>query len=42
MLLLSPKRETLHRLAREARKAVEEKYGRKVQVIVDVDPVNLM
>jgi primosomal protein N' (replication factor Y) len=42
MLLLSPKRETLHMLAREARKAVEEKYGRKVQVIVDVDPVNLM
>ena len=42
MLLLSPKRETLHMLALEARKAVEEKYGRKVQVIVDVDPVNLM
>lgn len=42
MLLLSPKRETLRMLALEARKAVEEKYGRKVQVIVDVDPVNLM
>lgn len=42
MLLLSPKRETLRVLATEARKAVEEKYGRKVQVIVDVDPVNLM
>jgi primosomal protein N' (replication factor Y) len=42
MLLLSPKRETLRVLAMEARKAVEEKYGRKVQVIVDVDPVNLM
>ena len=42
MLLLSPQRETLRMLALEARKAVEEKYGRKVQVIVDVDPVNLM
>jgi primosomal protein N' (replication factor Y) (superfamily II helicase) len=42
MLLLSPKRETLRMLAEEARKAVEEKYGRKVQVNVDVDPVNLM
>jgi primosomal protein N' (replication factor Y) len=42
MLLLSPKREAIRTLAVEARKAVEEKYGRKVQVIVDVDPVNLM
>jgi primosomal protein N' (replication factor Y) len=42
MLLLSSKRETLRMLAVEARKAVEEKYGRTVQVIVDVDPVNLM
>jgi hypothetical protein len=32
----------LRTLAVEARKTVEEKYGRKVQVIVDVDPVNLM
>jgi primosomal protein N' (replication factor Y) len=42
MLLLSPLRETIRTLAVEARNAVEEKYGRKVQVIVDVDPVNLM
>jgi primosomal protein N' (replication factor Y) len=42
MLLLSGKRETLRMLAIEARKAVEEKYRNKVQVIVDVDPVNLM
>lgn len=42
MLLLSPKREAIRTLAVEARKVVEEKYGRKVQVIVDVDPVNLM
>ena len=26
----------------EGKKAVEEKYGRKCKVIVDVDPVNLM
>jgi primosomal protein N' (replication factor Y) len=42
MLLLSTKRETIRALAVEARKAVEEQFGRKVQVIVDVDPVNLM
>jgi primosomal protein N' (replication factor Y) len=42
MLLLSGKRETLRMLAIEARRIVEEKFGRKVQVIVDVDPVNLM
>ncbi len=42
MLLLSSQRATLRMLAVEARKAVEEKYGRTVQVIVDVDPVNLM
>ena len=42
MLLLSPKRETLRMLALEARKAVEDTFGSKVQVIVDVDPVNLM
>jgi primosomal protein N' (replication factor Y) len=42
LLLLSAKREVLRTLAVEARKTVEEKYGRKVQVIVDVDPVNLM
>jgi len=42
MLLLSSKRETLRMLAIEARKAVEDKYGRTVQVIVDVDPLNLM
>jgi primosomal protein N' (replication factor Y) len=42
MLLLSSKRETLRMLAIEARKAVEDKFGRKCQVIIDVDPVNLM
>jgi primosomal protein N' (replication factor Y) len=42
MLLLSSKREELRRLAVEGRNAVEEKYGRKCKVIVDVDPVNLM
>jgi primosomal protein N' (replication factor Y) len=42
MLLLSPKRETIRALAVEARRRVEEKYGRKIQIIVDVDPVNLM
>jgi primosomal protein N' (replication factor Y) len=42
MLLLSARREIIRTLAQEARKAVEEKYGRKVQVVVDVDPVNLM
>jgi primosomal protein N' (replication factor Y) len=42
MLLLSGKRETLRMLAVEARNAVEEKFKNRVQVIVDVDPVNLM
>ena len=42
MLLLSPKREVIRMLAAEARRAVEEQFGRSVQVIVDVDPVNLM
>jgi primosomal protein N' (replication factor Y) len=42
MLLLSAKRETLRMLAVEARKAVQDKFGNRVQVIVDVDPVNLM
>ncbi len=42
LLLLSAKRETLRTLAVEARRVVEEHYGRQVQVIVDVDPVNLM
>jgi primosomal protein N' (replication factor Y) len=42
MLLLSTARETLRQLASAARSAVEERYGRTVQVIVDVDPVNLM
>ncbi len=42
LLLLSPKRETIRALAAEGRKAVEEKYGRRCRVIVDVDPVNLM
>ncbi len=42
LLLLSPSREALRTAAVEARRAVEERYGRKVQVILDVDPVNLM
>ncbi len=42
LLLLSIKREELRRLAVEGRNAVEEKYGRRCKVIVDVDPVNLM
>ncbi|HEX9020299.1 MAG TPA: primosomal protein N' [Nitrospirota bacterium] len=42
LLLLSEKREAIRRLAVEGKKIVEEKYGRKCRVIVDVDPVNLM
>jgi primosomal protein N' (replication factor Y) len=42
LLLLSQKREKMRSLAIEGKKVVEEKYGRKCKVIVDVDPVNLM
>ena len=42
LLLLSQKREAIRFLAAEGRNSVEEKYGRKCKVIVDVDPVNLM
>jgi primosomal protein N' (replication factor Y) len=42
LLLLSAKRDAMRALALEGRKTVEEKYGRKVKVIIDVDPVNLM
>ncbi|HET7318549.1 MAG TPA: hypothetical protein VFK23_05365, partial [Nitrospirota bacterium] len=42
LLLLWTRREAIRRLAADARNIVEEKYGRKVRVIVDVDPVNLM
>jgi primosomal protein N' (replication factor Y) len=42
LLLLSRKRELIRQLALEGRGAVEEKYGRKCRVIIDVDPVNLM
>lgn len=42
LILLSTKREEIRRLAVEGRTAVEEKYGRKCRVIIDVDPVNLM
>ena len=42
LLLLSAKREVLRMLAVEARCAVEDQFGRQIQVIVDVDPVNLM
>jgi len=42
IILLSAKREITRFLAAEGRKVVEDKYGRKCKVIVDVDPVNLM
>jgi primosomal protein N' (replication factor Y) len=42
LLLLSAKRDSIRKLASDARNFVEEKYGRKCRVIVDVDPVNLM
>jgi primosomal protein N' (replication factor Y) len=42
LLLLSQQRDKIRSLAIEGRNAVEEKYGRKCKVIVDVDPVNLM
>jgi primosomal protein N' (replication factor Y) len=42
LLLLSQRRDAIRYLAAEGRKAVEEKYGRKCKVIIDVDPVNLM
>ena len=42
LLLLSQQRELIRHLAAEGRRVVEEKYGRKCKVIIDVDPVNLM
>jgi primosomal protein N' (replication factor Y) len=42
LLLLSQQRDKIRSLAIEGRNAVEEKYGRRCKVIVDVDPVNLM
>ncbi len=42
LLLLSTKRDHIRMLAAEGRAAVEEKFGRKCRVLVDVDPVNLM
>jgi len=42
LLLLSQHRDTIRALAVEGRKAVEEKYGKKSRVIIDVDPINLM
>jgi primosomal protein N' (replication factor Y) (superfamily II helicase) len=42
LLLLSRQRDKIRMLAIEGKKAVEEKYGRKCKVIVDVDPMNLM
>jgi len=42
LLLLSKHRDKIRSLATEGRNAVEEKYGRKCRVILDVDPVNLM
>ncbi len=42
LLLLSQKRDLIRSLAEEGRNIVEEKFGRKCKVIVDVDPMNLM
>jgi primosomal protein N' (replication factor Y) len=42
LLLLSQHRDKIKMLAIEGKNAVEEKYGRKCRVIIDVDPVNLM
>jgi primosomal protein N' (replication factor Y) len=42
LLLLSQKRDFIRSLAAQGRNAVEEKFGRKCKVIVDVDPINLM
>jgi primosomal protein N' (replication factor Y) len=42
LLLLSQHRDKIRTLAIEGKNAVEEKYGRKCRVIIDVDPVNLM
>ena len=42
LLLLSQQREKIRSLAVEGKHAVEEKFGRKCKVIVDVDPINLM
>lgn len=42
LLLLSTDREQLRTLATAGRDAAEELFGRKCQVIVDVDPANLM
>jgi primosomal protein N' (replication factor Y) len=42
MLLLSAKREQMRALASEGQRIVEEQYGRKVKVIIDVDPANLL
>jgi primosomal protein N' (replication factor Y) len=42
LILLSKQREAIRALAVEGRRAVEEKFGRKCRVIIDVDPVNLM
>lgn len=42
LLLLSQHRDKIKTLAIEGKNAVEDKYGRKCRVIIDVDPVNLM
>lgn len=42
ILLASPLRHRLRTLSIEGRDAVEEKFGKKCQVIIDVDPINLM
>jgi primosomal protein N' (replication factor Y) len=42
LILLSTSRIKIRELAAEGKNAIEEKYGRKCKVIIDVDPVNLM
>ena len=42
LIMISRKRDLIRFLAVEGKNAVEEKFARKVKVIVDVDPVNLM
>jgi len=42
LILLSTRRETIKMLAAEGRNVIDDKYGRRCKVIIDVDPVNLM
>lgn len=42
ILLISGRRGLMRSMAVEGRTAVEENFGRRVRIIIDVDPVNLM